>query len=177
MKTHQVSEKFIIEAYENACSEWQEKIREQLPHLFPTVEVGQWYKTTEKPYLLFLVQNIKHGKFYGVGFNNGEWEDDDLVWADESDYIAKASTEEVRKALTKEAEKRGYIKGVYIKSLGGAGTVAIDVDTSLFYVEGYDKTLLRANKDCLIFREGEWAKIQNTITKEAAEKKYNIIIV
>ena len=71
-KMKQSRKKFIIEAHENACNEWKQKIEKEFPKLFKKdklrIEVGKWYKCTRTPHLAFIF-SITDERYYYFGIN------------------------------------------------------------------------------------------------------------
>jgi hypothetical protein len=178
---------FIKKAHSAACNEWKKNIEKEFPKLFKedALEVGKWYKRKQDSRLWF-VTHIKNGSSYGYGFDYSGY------WADESkgfNYsleLNKATDKEVREALIKEAERRGFFNiGNTFKSCfddnNEVRTISkYNSSTDIGYY--YDKVdnelrsegLNTYGKFCsnpLIYSKGKWATIVETITKEQAEKE------
>ena len=157
----QSRKEFIKKSHSAACSEWKTNIEKEFPKLFKEVANG-WYKDKKNDWCMFIENGtVKYGF------------DTDGVWKEDlsfnykirkGDY--KATEKEVEEALIKEAKKRGFVKGVNISylictrnSFGFDGTFSI-----------YNDSLVD-NRHAVIFSEGKWATIVETITKEQAEKE------
>lgn len=173
--------KFLIE-----LSKEVSKVKELFPKLFETklvVETNKWYKRKwyDGDIDVFLVTKIKGKKMKyhkDVYFrNNNKLETENVVdyYCDilEKRYILTPAKEsEVKEVLINEAKKRGFKKGVYIKSLKN-NTWLYENDNFVF---NFNTNELYINY-ILIFDSGKWATIENTYTKEQAEQKFNIKIV
>lgn len=157
MITFTVDETFIKEAYQSACDTWKVKIKDKFPDAFKSeLEVGKWYKhkSSGNDYLV----NYK-GDGIAYGFFNGSYGFD---WGFNEDRInqgAKLATEEeVKTALVKEAEKRGFKKGNETTCLTANGGVIISAP----YLNGSDLSVKvdGANSGYAdIFNNGKWATI------------------
>ena len=164
----QSRKEFIKKAHSAACSEWKANIEKEFPKLFKeeALVVGKWYKRQIINGLWF-VTRFENGCSYGYGF------DSDGNWANVSrgyNYSLKltiATDEEVKQALIKEAKKRGFKEGVMVVSKGYDDTV---FDGEFRFEEWHKNTLDGFNAGD-IFKDGVWATIKETITKEQAEKE------
>ena len=160
---------FIKKAHSSACSEWKTNIEAEFPKLFKKDDlvVGKWYKEETTNFLVF-IKDLKHSSYAGYGFNTrGDWKDS--LGRIGLQHIP-ATDEEVKKALIKEAKKRGFKEGVRIKSIWMSGTA------KLFYGElcfdGEFELCYKNNGGMLytLFNNGVWATIvEETITKEEAK--------
>ena len=164
---------FIKKAHSAACSEWKENIEKEFPKLFKedALVVGEWYKRKEDSRLWF-VTHIKNGCSYGYGFDYSGY------WADESKgfnfslELNKATDKQAEQALIKEAKKIGY-KNVKISNLESIGNMLLNhhslISSDRYYYNVSENALWFMGR--LIFWNGKWAKIVETITKEQAEKE------
>lgn len=150
--------KFIIEAHENACNEWKQKIEKEFPKLFKknTLEINKWYVNDEG-----FLHCYKGSLSYGFNWS-GVWSNK-LKTCNDVLNFRPASEKEVKDALIKEAKKRG-IWDCPILSVSG------NTDYHGKYIEEFGNNELWS-KYGLVFLDGEWATpIKETITKEEAEK-------
>lgn len=119
------------------------------PKVKEEFEVGKVYKTR---YVIIRVTRIENNNLFGYGFYKEKiFEDNDLYWY--SKNFKPATEEEFGKLLIKQAERIGY-KGEINYKFNNL-----------------------ANRDCVIFNNGKWAEIIETITKADAEKLLNKIII
>ena len=184
---------FIREAHNHACSEWKQKIEKEFPKLFKTTELeaGKWYKLTEsyKPlYKGMVFQFLKYqhkDKCFAIVDHSAFGISDSNYLAPPTKTLTPATEEEVKDALIKEAKKRGFKNGVSIKyhvdEIGnirhkqGSCSLRIDTNREMVYVRNGD---VKIQFDAaVIFHNGKWAEIVETITKEEAEKKLGKTII
>ena len=161
---------FIKDAYNgklglDMCSEWKEAIKEAFPKLFKEteLEVGKWYHYSD----CLLVWNEGKSTY---GFNgNNEWSNG---YAFSVNMCLPASDQEVKKALIKEAKRRG-IWNTPIKCLDNEFNWDYDNGFSICF---HGNVLW--SKYGVVFRDGKWADILlATITKEDAEKQLGKTII
>ena len=164
---------FIKKAHSAACSEWKENIEKEFPKLFKedALVVGKWYKRKEDLNLWFLT-HINNECSFGYGFDYSGY------WADEStgfNYsleLNRATDKEVEEALIKEANNISY-KNVKINNLESIGNVLLNhhscISSDCYYYNVSENALWFMGR--LIFWNGKWATIVETITKEQAEKE------
>ena len=149
-------------------------VRELFPEVFETkLKVGKWYKHKYIGYIFCFNGVYEDYSQYGI-LSNGEWSEN--ISSDKSNLIdfIPATEEEVKTALINEAKKRGYNKGLYVDFFG-VGKRFIP-----FYVISYyytNNSISLIHDDYFIFKDGIWAEIIETITKEEAEKILNKKIV
>jgi hypothetical protein len=167
---------FIKQGHKAACSEWKEKIEREFPELFKEdVKANGWYKDKGNEWCMFFEEGVIK---YGVNML-GDWRGglNTEYTIRDSDY--KATDKEVEEALIKEANKRGFKRGVKFIKLGNGvvqtvnrlpyfqyGRVAVEspeTEWSMVYKGG--------SSNPSIFENGQWATIVETITKEQAEKE------
>jgi hypothetical protein len=150
---------FIKEAHSSACSEWKYNIEKEFPELFKKdpLEVGKWYKSE---IATFKVTSVAPLKSYGI--YSGKWANDNFT--NITTRIKPATDKEVEEALIKEAKKRGFKENVRFKCLYNHDYKGKCIP--LFCSDGY----LWLEGGC-VFKDGKWATIVETITKEQAEKE------
>ena len=161
---------FIKKAHSAACSEWKTNIEKEFPKLFKKEEINGWYKDKkEKGWCVFLENGImKHGfDSFGDWFE-GQRYNYQLGF---DDY--KATDKEVEEALIKEAKKRGFKEGVTVDKVNLSNDYNPNnklkentINTNELLSLGYLWV-----SSILIYDNGKWATIVETITKEQAEKE------
>ena len=162
---------FIKKAHESACSEWKTNIEKEFPKLFKkdALVVGKWYNDKG---CLFNYQ--KSSNVYGF-FTDGIWTNDPWSWGGK--YSTLATDKEVEQALIKEAKKRGFKEGVNFKSnlMRGIG----ELFDGHFFFDNKFELCYRNHGGVLytLFKNGIWAEIQETITREQAEKELGKTII
>lgn len=142
----------------------EEHLQEWFPEAFkPKLEIGAWYKVigylcgqTPGSDILACYTGSKNEN-YGFTFK-GFWETDLTLYHEDLAFCTfKASEEEVKTALVKEAEKRGYKQGTKIKALISEhiptytlrqGRPIFSLDDNKMYIGGV-----------LVFKAGIWAEI------------------
>lgn len=163
MKTYKVelTEDFIKEAEDAACPEWKIKIRNLIPEAFENrLEIGEWYYYKEN--ILFCYT----GDYKGYGITD-KWKD--LIHVIGDFNWRRATEEEVEKALIKEAEKRGLVKGVKFKGVlfneeRMINGYSYDIKDNALYSE------LRGCGGDALFRNGDWVEpIENSTLKRIEE--------
>jgi hypothetical protein len=152
---------FIIEAHDNACNDWRNRIEKEFPKLFKkhSLEVGEWYKRED--YLMVWNDGKDTYGFFNGSF--GKW----AFGKDIKDELILATEKEVEQALIKEAKKRGFKKGVVVVSKGYTDSI---FDGKFRFGENCNDALDGFGTG-YIFKKGVWATIKETITKEQAEKE------
>jgi hypothetical protein len=153
---------FIKQGHKSACSEWKEKIEKEFPELFKkNALVRGWSRIKGDEFALAFIQGIE--ETYGFDYK-GRWSRN---WCENisSTKYTPATDKEVEEALIKEAKKRGFKKGVSFLSISDG----VKKQGSNFGYYGNN------NQICLgggtIFKDGEWAEVLQTITKQQAEKE------
>jgi hypothetical protein len=172
MKT-EVSNDFILQAHESACNEWKLKIEKECPKLFEKkLEVSKWYKGFSELGSPFLgVYDVKESSDISYGFWNEIWSTNKngLIRLKDAESYEKATEEEVKEALIKEAKKRGFKEG--------SKTKGTNLDTEISTLtEGFEYSInsneLKANCNGdfyikrIIFSNGKWAEIISNPIKE-----------
>ena len=173
----QSRKEFIKKAHSAACSKWKTNIEKEFPELFKKdgLEIGKWYKYPDvKNWKLLITDNTK-GKEKGVGFNCSEiWMKDWLTnGGDELSSLIPCSDKEVEEAIIKEANKRGFKKGVRINSKWLSRPSEKRIDGNFIFDNKFELcATTNASMYYTIFENGVWAEIvTETITKEQAEKE------
>jgi len=166
--------KFIIEAHKHACSDWKYMIEFEFPKLFKEteLEVGKWYKTI---IATFYVTELNPLKSYG--FYSGVWEKERKTAV--INKIKPATDKEVETVLIKEAKKRGFKEGAKVKCLEDGKRCTVKEMGFEFESRGnllWVKQVELGNW-LLLLKDGKWATITDTITKEQAEKELGKTII
>ena len=184
MKLKKKQQEFIKKAYNSndVCQQWKDDIKKNFPKLFKETDlvVGEWYfmcldTSPNKRRCLFNYKNSEVGKIhfnYAIYLNDELWEDDDYF---HSDHISKPATkEEVETALIAEAKRRGFKEGVkFYHSSEFQITGLTKITSNNYEFNGLELFL----DGWTIFSNGNWATIQETITKAEAEKQLNKTII
>ena len=149
-------------------------VRELFPDVFKIKKESGWYKhhnNEHKPWLMYY--NFKSKEGYGINAGcewMSIWRNDGYI---ERNNLIKATDQEVEEALIKEAKRRGYKDGVICKSFNHNCDLKINQCEKSHYVAEYNK--LRYGKDgnrlVVVYSNGKWAEIIETITIEQAEKE------
>ena len=147
----------------------KEQIEDWFPELKkPSLEVGKWYKGESGvlAYCNKINKSSKNSFFgYGFGFSNLKWcNEDDYHWGYQKWTLA--TPQEVVEALTKEAVKRGFKKGVKfnrVNSVTNKCDNVIDIIKDELRWNGFG---LITSCD-YIFYNGVWATIiENTLPSD-----------
>ncbi len=134
------------------------------------LEVGKWYRYINENYTDWLM-NYQEGENNCYGFNSSKSYRTCYTMNSGTNWIP-ATHQEVEDALIVEAKKRGYAKGNFVSlstskmSNYDAYRVMFDENNNKFW-----------SKYGLVFQNGKWAEIIETITKAEAEKLLNKIII
>jgi hypothetical protein len=147
------------------------KVKRWFPEAFKVeLEVGKWYFHNKSTAIV----NYQ-GNSSGYGFNAlDNWCSipNFIIWTFETRATdwRLATTQECQSALIEEAKKRGYI-GNYIKNIEGdnKGNVSKYSITDFKYESG-EITGINEACDYTLFKDGVWAEIIKTFSKEEAEK-------
>ena len=166
MKLSKKQQKFIKQAYKDACQEWKIDIKKNFPKLFKTcLKAGDWARVIQKDHeqydtIVFLTKgcicdfnSIRVNGEHGDGFDNY--------------HLVKATREEVEKALIKEAKRRGFVEGATFKqdflflneyTIAGLKGFQLDFGGYLCIKFNSDYQVNRY-QERVIFSNGKWAKI------------------
>jgi hypothetical protein len=168
----EITKQQVLEMSTWGNSRDQLKVKEWFPEAFKVeLEVGKVYKASG---CIFYYQEAN--KSYG--FSDGEWSKPSQ-WVvcegrvkDPSWVISKATTAEWHAALIAEAKKRGYKNGNYECLISPNFTHLTGSDFEFYKDEmrlsTKDKSV--CIKQNIIFKNGIWAEIIKTFSKEEAEK-------
>jgi hypothetical protein len=164
---------FIKKAHSAASNEWKKNIEKEFPKLFKKDDlvIGKWYKHYSSR-INYLVCSIDGMNAYG--FMNGNYYEDLLFGSQRlNEGCVSATDKEVEEALIKEAKRRGFKKGVRVDRVNLSDDYNPNnelkedtINTIELFSDGY---LWVSN--ILIYDDGKWATIVETITKEQAEKE------
>ena len=168
---------FIMYLYDEVCNDLQKEIKREFPEAFPKVEVGNWYTINDSRFhdTFLYITDVQNNKFKSYGFIDGEWYDNtnnndiSLVTADDPS-LRLATQREIEEYISglfqKEAERRGLVEGVHIKSIW------LNNHKSIFPL-GANNTFYGnelANRDrnvYTLYRDGEWAEpVKGTVLKK-----------
>tara|TARA_R110000796_G_scaffold156853_1_gene273622 strand:- start:852 stop:1373 length:522 start_codon:yes stop_codon:yes gene_type:complete len=165
---------FIKQAHESACGQWKKNIEDEFPKLFKKdLIVGKWYKTDG------LLQNFlgKFGNDSTYGFRKDGVYSASMGFHDDDTHDL-ATDKEVEQALNKEAKKRGFKEGIVI--ITSKTGVKRTLNSNFFIMIKNNLACLSSKETCVypvIFTNGTWATIVETITKEQAEKELGKTII
>ena len=157
------------------------KVKEWFPEVFKVnLEVGKWYKRIWKDgdRDLFLISDFIDNKFFiGEFFRNNERIEEGVGYRfknekDERYFQFEATNEEVFEALKIEAVRRGFVKGVFFRSAVSGDNYKF---TNIYFTEATG--MAWSENGGVIFDNGNWATIIQTITKSEAEKLLNKKII
>ena len=146
------------------------KVKEWFPEVFKVkLEVGKWYKSKIG---LFCITKIENNTANAYGFHNGIWKDKGRFTLNVAENDVEATKKEVFEALKNEAVKRGLVEGTYFKS----SISGYDYEfTNIRFTESFD--MVWSENGGVIFDNGVWTTILQTITKSEAEKMLNRKII
>ena len=197
---------FIKDAYNgefgSMCSEWKETILKNYPE-FEEVEdvefkVGDWVVVLDTGFQInsnlnigglervnYIGKNKPNGEegIYSkhIGFDSGSFGNADRCLGTK---LIKATKEEIEKHLIEEAKRRGFKEGIRIsRNIGMIANTYLNTRISKTRFSSYNGFQYTKEYDYLtlegfvIYKEGNWAEIIKTITKEEAEKKLNCKII
>lgn len=173
-----------IELNQKSAINW---IKEKYPSAFVkdkkelVLEVGKWYKRPHNKALFCIVGNTENEPFEVYGFDmGGNWMEPNKLKKVQTfrDDEVEAAPEEVKKALTKEAVKRGFGEGVWLKKQGSNKHMHQELKICGNF-DWYPSSNILDDEhgNGHIFDNGIWSEIIPTITKEEAEKLLNKKII
>jgi len=180
---YQLTAKEVVHAYENP--QW---LKDTFKECFETeLEVGKWYKSDYKNGLknksIYCVTGIYGNNFGAYGFNwEGKWSVNKYDYGTiNKDYQTPSTEKEVEEALVKEAIKRGYKKGVKVKTdwFGEEEINILNGGSFNLNNNAFGFNTLCNNGSPWIFKNGIWAEIIQvpTYTIPEAKKTFNIKII
>lgn len=145
---------FILQAHNEACTDWKTKIEKEFPKLFKETElvVGKWYKKTAMGSKYLMVWN---GGDITYGFFDGRYGSD---WGFCAIAGATPATDkEVETALINEAKKRGFKEGVRFDN--AYETRLYEKGSGLVNKIAFHKWRGLSSGNQWVFFEGKWATI------------------
>jgi len=147
-------------------------LKEAFPEVFETVlEVGKWYKYINSDTLVF-TEDIEQKK--GYGFYDGEFEKSSNKWAFYlTDKWIPATPQEIQDALEKEAVRRGFKEGITVTPPCEKWCRNLKIHNNIFLTIRNEFLL----GGICIFKNGTWATIIPTITKQEAEERLGMKII
>ena len=158
------------------------KMKDEFPEVFDVkLEVGKWYK--DRFNRLFCVSSTidyKNCLAYGFGcITNNFIHQNGCAWEINGSEV-KATKQEVFEALKNEAVKRGFVEGNYF--IEPDNCVAHSYQKRLIKgsIKAYmpdNSMLCMSGNNSLIYKNGKWATIASTKTKEEAEKLLGVKII
>ena len=165
MENYTIKREQILEMQSWGNVQDKEKVKKWFPEAFKLkLEVGKWYQHPKFERFIFCF-NGKGYSYSQYGFNPlGVWSDTLVINCNEN-YI-QSTNEKVEVTLKNEAIKRGYKVGVNFDSFGQIEECNGEI---YFYFGGLRFDL----NNGMIYDEGKWSEIIETITKEEAEKFLN----
>jgi len=174
MEEYKITRKQLDELHTELTPEWKSTLEKWFPEAFiEKVKAENWYRSGLGG--LWFIESVDGSsqKSYGISFD-GEWVDSD--WRDSYD-LQKATEEEVKSALVKEAENRGLVKGANVKGLrtytGVITGQSVMNDPSGYYFDGSFRlwaNLIPNARNILLFENGVWAEIIPSATKMTLEQ-------
>jgi len=183
MKNYEITEEQIKE-----LAKGNAKVKNWFPEVFETkLEVGKWYKDNSNSgskYLVYVSEAIgkmnENESILGYGFSdNAYWAVYDCNRKAGSNTIRLATDTEVLEALTNEAKKRGLVEGAYFIEPENCEIYSDEIRKCVGEVKIWNNinTLCFSGSQSLIFKNGIWATVVKTYTKEEAEKVLNAKII
>jgi len=132
----------------------------ELDPTFFDLEVGKWYKLNDFEKFMFCFngeysRDLTEGTQYG--FNRyGDWSEPLNI--KRRDEVTQATDIEVENTLIKEAEKRGFIKGVYVDNtnIDYVFKSVVISDSDSYYLFGCD---ILCSGGVYVYVNGRWANI------------------
>jgi len=170
---YEITKEQIIVLNTDGNKDVRNYIKEWFPaEVFETVlEVGKWYKEQEK-FLFCFNGTIAYYSQYGFDYN-GNWSNQ--LGIEESQSYTEATQQQVFEALKNELTALGFVNGVYVNPLlDKRDVVKIDLGFKTSFIPSENEFWMGGY--CL-FKDGVFAEIIPTITKEEAEKLLNKKIV
>jgi hypothetical protein len=170
MKNYEITEEQIKQNSEKT-------LKELFPEVFETkLEIGKWYKIINGNTLAFICEPKKN-EVKSYGFSNNIFYDDTLLatywgYMYQVEGWVPATDSEVLEALKNEAIKRGLTEKKYI--LSAKSGMPFKSFEGNYYID--EEGCLRLD-GVVIMKDGKWAEIIKTYTKEEAEKILNAKII
>ena len=168
----EITKEQVLDLYQHSGVTVQNHLNKWFPEAFKAeLQVGKVYKDQEGQLINFQGGKNAYG-FAGNYFcNNDGWgiTTHDRNWQE-------AAIEEWESALIKEAKTRGYKNGNY-DCLSSWGSDVVITDNYFFDSDGYLFQGEDMSDSNMIFKNGIWAEIIKTISKEDAEKQLGCKII
>jgi len=169
MKKFEITKEQIIEL--SIQNNIEIKLKKWFPDAFKTKFTG-WAKDIHEmneDWIAYYENDILK---YGINANGDWFKSKSNSYYNECESNRKAMEKEAKTALINEAKKIGLIDGNYIKATDGdygllnGGIWIYSKDVNKLYYDGF-----------ILFDNGKWATIIETITKKEAEKLLNKKII
>jgi len=187
MKTQfTVDKEFIKEAYNSACPDWKDKLKNKFPEAFGSeLETGKWYKSNlfeEKLYCFTKFEQCDgYVRRYYYGFSEGVWRLDYTASNELDKSWTPATDKEVETALIEEA-KRKY-NGKTLNPLNKNLLIGYDYSgVKLNYNKSTFDSRKRlwvasccGNYNIIVFDNGKWAEIISEPIELTLEQRIEII--
>lgn len=162
----------IIELHGAVNNERSKELEIQFPELFKLkpLEVGKWYNVGHR--YTICIDNVNGFRASIHGFKDGYWfEYKDFQIINGYYKLIPATDKEVETALIKEAIQIGFRKGgmANLKTVNENYINSATFENNDFIYDSSENTL--ELDGFIIFENGKWATIIETITKEQAEKE------
>jgi len=176
MKNYEITKEQIDLAYNSACSEWKERIKQWFPDAFKEeLDAGYYFATCygNDGYLCYFKNPNDKNLFAEFYIINGNYYEKGHF----STIERKATPQEIETALINEAKKRGFVEGVTYIAVGeekGRKTTLGSMD--LRYGVG-EKDALCSCGYPRIYYKGKWAEIVSkptVLTRQQIADKFNI---
>lgn len=178
--------KFIKRIYNSVDLDMQQEIKEEFPKLFETkLVVGKWYWVYFLNSVLLAPYLGKYGYRVTYGFNAvSDWCNNSISLHKDYKYTP-ATDKEIERVFIKEVKKRGFKEGVKFINLDSGVVQTIKkspyFDGGNIHVsspkEEWSTVYKGGSSNPVIFKNGKWATIISTITKEQAEKELGKTII
>lgn len=162
MKKFEITEEQIKQAYDAACEDWKQRIKEWFPEWNNIIEVNKWYYMYDG-FGKSLIYYTGENKSYGFNFGD--------QWTEEFNTkisclvpltLEEAPEKEVEERLIEEAKRRGYKEGcIVIDVIDNKEEKISNNDFDFWIKDGatkyYATTLELGNRR--VFNRGKWAEI------------------
>ena len=172
-----VNSEFVLEAHKYACKEWKMRIEGEFPKLFKdhVFEEGKWYvyKKGAGGFGLFNYQGVSS---YGLG-SCGYWSTQLQTGDIDKSLYKLADDNYVLEELTREAYKRGLVKGTTCRSLNHFHYEKVILGNWVVTPDGNLGEQGESGCFFYIMYNGEWLEPRETISLKEAEEKLNKTII
>lgn len=159
MKKFEITEEQIKQAYDAACEDWKQRIKEWFPE-WNKRQSGWYYNNTKNVLSYYDFENKTQ-----YGFNAaGGWYNVNNVKLSGTEY--PAPEKEVEERLIEEAKRRGYKEGISVVDVIDKERVKILHDDFRFFIKDMatnkNATTLMMGYQRVVFNDGKWAEIIST---------------